>query len=82
MGSETVTATYTGDGSFATSSGTTTETVSIRPTTTNASANPTTSKSGTSVTYSANVAPTSGSGVPTRSVTFTVGSTTLCVTSP
>ena len=50
-------------------------------TTTTASAGPTSSTQGQSVTYSATVAPTSGTGAPTGMVTFSVGSNTLCIAS-
>jgi hypothetical protein len=82
VGTDTVTATYSGDANFATSSGTTTETVSSapRPTTTTATATPGSSSPNQSVTYSVNVAPTTGSGVPTGTVTFTTGATFLCTT--
>jgi hypothetical protein len=54
VGVDTVTAAYNGDATFATSQGTTTETVTAnpRPTTTIAGANPTSSKAATAVVYS------------------------------
>jgi hypothetical protein len=48
------------------------------PTTTTVSVTPSSSASGTAVTYSASVV--SAGGTPTGTVTFTVGSTTLCTT--
>ena len=84
QGTDTVTATYSGDATFAGSSGTTTETVSgpPRPTTTSPSATPTFATLGQSIAYSATVAPSSGSGTPTGTVTFTTssGTVTLCTT--
>jgi alpha-tubulin suppressor-like RCC1 family protein len=87
VGTDTVTATYSGDATFATSTGNTTETVtsggggggggSPAATTTTATATPSSSTSGQSVPYVAHVA---GPGTPTGTVTFTVGATTLCTT--
>ena len=53
----------------------------LSPTTVTASANPTASGPSNSVSYSATVAPQSGTGTPTGTVSFTVGPKTLC-TSP
>ena len=79
LGFDNVVATYSGDGTFASSTGSTFIFVQQgSATTTTASANPTTSTPGQSVSYSAHVA--SGSGTPTGTVTFTVGATTLCTT--
>ena len=50
----------------------------LSPTTVTASANPAASVPGTSVRYSATVAPQSGVGTPTGTVSFTVGPKTLC----
>ena len=47
-------------------------------TTVDPSVSPTSSSPGASVTYSASVAPQSGTGTPTGTVTFTMGLTTLC----
>ena len=47
-------------------------------TSTSVTASPATVASGTRVAYQAEVTPKSGSGVPTGSITFTTGSTTLC----
>ena len=47
-------------------------------TTTTAAVDPSTTTTGSSVTYSATVAPTSGTGTPTGTVAFTTGTTTLC----
>jgi hypothetical protein len=79
-GSQTVTATDANTGTISGTSGTVTVTVSLRPTTTTASATPISSSSGQSVTYGVHVTPTSGTGVPTGTVTFKVGATTLCTT--
>jgi hypothetical protein len=81
VGTDTVTGTYSGDTSFLFSSGTTTLTVTpttLVPTTTTVTVNPTTTVFGNSVTYSATVAPTSGPGTPTGTVSFGTGATTLC----
>jgi hypothetical protein len=76
--SHTITATYSGDSNFTTSSGTTAETVSKNATTTALDAAPTTSVFGQSVTFTAAVsANTPGSGMPTGTVTFQDGSTIL-----
>ena len=53
----------------------------LSPTTVTASPNPTASVPGTSVRYSATVAPQSGVGTPTGTVSFTVGPKTLCTSS-
>ncbi|HEX3842322.1 MAG TPA: hypothetical protein VHU85_16135, partial [Acidimicrobiales bacterium] len=47
----------------------------LRATTTTATATPSSSTAGQSVSYGAHVAPTTGTGVPTGTVTFKVGST-------
>jgi hypothetical protein len=51
-----------------------------RGTTTVATATPAGSTSGGAVTYGATVTPVSGTGIPTGTVTFTVGAVTLCTT--
>ncbi len=74
----TIKASYSGDTNFKTSSGTLTQTVNQDSTTTSigSSANP--SVYGQSVTFTATVAATApGSGIPTGTVTFTDGTTTL-----
>jgi virginiamycin B lyase len=77
VGTDTVTATYSGDSTFPSSSGTTSLTV-LAPTTTAPSVSPTSTNVGSSVSYSATVAPASISGTPTGTVRFGVGSTDLC----
>lgn len=52
--------------------------VAIRSTVTTASVTPTVTKRGASVAYYASVIPTSGSGTPTGTVTFTIRTTTPC----
>jgi hypothetical protein len=73
-GTHTVSATYAGDGTFAASAVSTpvTQVVQRLGTTTTlvSSANP--SKVGQSVTFTATVAPSSGTGAPTGAVTFTI----------
>jgi hypothetical protein len=74
-GPHTVTATYNGDATFATSSGSVTQTVNQTGTSVAlvSSANP--SSFGQAVTFTATV--TSGAGTPTGTVTFLDGATTL-----
>jgi uncharacterized repeat protein (TIGR02543 family) len=86
-GQDTVTATYSGDASNATSSEQEKLTVESAPsvaTLTAVSAAPSISTSGASVSYSATVTPVSGSADPTGTVTFTAtlgaNSTPLCTT--
>ena len=86
-GQDTVTATYSGDASNATSSEQEQLTVESAPsvaTVTAVSAAPSISTSGASVSYSATVTPVSGSADPTGTVTFTAtlgaNSTPLCTT--
>lgn len=76
---QTVTGAYSGDSNFGLSSGTTTLNVgaNLHPTTTSVIVNQS-STYGQTQTYSATVTSTSP-GTPSGSVTFTVGSTTLCV---
>ena len=73
-GRSTIGATYAGDGTFATSTATPplTQTVATIGTTTmlSSSANPSTP--GQAVTFTAIVAPTTGTGMPTGMVTFTI----------
>lgn len=76
FGSDIVTGSYSPDVDFLASSGTTDLTVA--PTTTTVSVNPTDVSAGQSVTYSATVASTLGSGTPTGTVVFTIGEFTLC----
>ena len=76
VGTQTITATYSGDANFLSSSGTTTQTVNQADTTTTASSSPNPSTYGESVTLTADV--TSAGGTPTGSVTFSTGSETLC----
>jgi hypothetical protein len=76
FGSDTVTATYSGDSTFAASTGTAALAVTQGATTTSVTVAPPTIVSGQSVSYSTTVS--SAVGTPTGTVTFTVGSTTLC----
>ena len=77
--SHTITATYSGDGNFVgATSGDYTENLAQTSTTTSVQASPSSSNYGQSVTLTATVSPTTGSGNPTGSVTFTDnGSTSL-----
>ncbi|WP_220377868.1 beta strand repeat-containing protein, partial [Streptomyces inhibens] len=82
-GSHTVTATYSGDGSFTGSSGTDTQTVIQALTTTSVSSSPDPSVVGQTVTFTANVSPVApGAGTPTGTVVFlaTDGLTTVTLT--
>jgi hypothetical protein len=80
-GSHSITATYSGDANFGTSASPTLTQVVNQPgltattTTLVSSANP--SNVGQPVTFTATVAPTSGAGTPTGTVTFTDGATSL-----
>ncbi len=80
-GAHTITATYGGDANNA-GSGTQTSvdvgTVAPVGTTTIPVATPSTSTAGSAVTYSATVTSASGESSPAGSVTFQIGSTTLC----
>ena len=82
VGSDSVTATYSGSqgrNNYAGSSGTTTETVSQDSTNTTLSASPSSSLAGNPVTFTATVAPASpGAGTPTGTVTYEYGATVLC----
>jgi hypothetical protein len=71
-----VTASYSGDSTFAPSAGAATLSVTPIATVTAASVDPTSVTHGVSVTYKASV--TSASGTPGGTVAFTVGSVTLC----
>ncbi len=75
--SHTITATYSGDANFTTSTGGVAETVLPVSTTTSVVASPPTSTYGQSVTLTATVAPTTGTANPAGTVTFTVNGTTL-----
>ena len=74
VSSPTITATYQGDANFtASASAGLTETISqvgTTATTTAATATPSTANAGQSVTFTATVGPTTGSGTPTGTVTF------------
>ncbi|WP_190146294.1 Ig-like domain-containing protein, partial [Streptomyces glebosus] len=71
VGPHTVTATYSGSGSFAPSSGTDTQTVNKASTTTTVISAPDPSAVGQPVTFTATVAPVApGAGTPTGTVTF------------
>jgi len=78
IGMNSVTATYSGDGSYTTSNGTVTQTVSKAGTTIAVMSDTNPSTFGQSVTFTASVrvaAP--GAGTPTGTVAFTLGSTAL-----
>jgi hypothetical protein len=78
VGSHTITASYGGDATFASSSGITSETINslgLMPTSTVVSGAPNPATFGTAVTFTAIVS--ASSGTPTGTVTFTDGSTTL-----
>ena len=80
VGSDIITATYSGDATYASSSNTVTETITAAgttATTTAVTASPSVAVYGQSVALAATVSPTSGSGEPTGTVTFSEGSTTL-----
>ena len=77
VGSDTFTASYSGDTTYAASSDTVTETVNQAPTSTALTASPNSAVSGQPVTFTATVSGTTGSGTPTGTVTFSEGSTTL-----
>jgi uncharacterized repeat protein (TIGR03803 family) len=74
LGSDVVTAAYSGDANFGSSSGTVTQTVNKASTTTTVTSTPNPSAPNQSVTFTATVTPTPDGGT----VTFTYGSTTLC----
>jgi len=80
-GSYTVTATYNGDNNFATSSGTTPETVSKTATGVGLSSVPTASSVNQVVSYTAVINPAYTGTLPTGTVTFTdtLSSTTMCI---
>jgi hypothetical protein len=76
-GSHSITAQYGGDSTYAGSnSGSLTEVV-LTPTTTTLGTSNASVNVGASVTFTAKVAPTTGTGTPTGTVTFVDGSTTL-----
>jgi hypothetical protein len=80
LGTHTVVAQYSGDGNFAPSTSPTVTFVVHNPllaTTTALTVDPATAVSGQGVTATASVAPASGSGTPTGSVTFSDGATPL-----
>jgi hypothetical protein len=79
-GSDTVTGTYSGDGTFAGSDGSAPLTVAQAPTTTTISVSPASTTSGSPVTYTATSVHSEG-GNPSGTVTFSVGGTILCTTS-
>ncbi len=70
-----ITATYSGDANFTTSTGTMAETVAPVSTSTTVVSSPSTSTSGQSVTLTATVAPTSGTAIPDGTVTFSTNGT-------
>ena len=73
VGSHTITATYSGDGSFNGSHATLTQTVTLAPTTTSLVNSPSASVWGQTVTLRANVAIASGAGTTSGTVTFMDG---------
>ena len=75
-GSDTVTATYSGDSTFAPSTGTANLTVTPITTAIAAKVDPTSATKGQKVTYSATV--TSKEGTPGGTVVFTIDSKTIC----
>ena len=77
-GKHTIKAVYSGDSTYKTSNKTLTQTVNGLATTTTLTSSKNPSTSGTNVTFTATVKPTSGTGTPTGSVTFsdTFNSTT------
>jgi len=52
--------------------------IAMNPTATTPTVNPSSAVEGSPIRYSATVSPTSGSGIPTGTVTFTVGAVTMC----
>ena len=78
-GSNTITATYSAQGRFSSSSGTATLSVTVPPvaTTTTVMANPTSLASTGSTQLTAHVVPAAGSATPTGTVTFAIGTTVL-----
>lgn len=78
LGSDTVVASYSGDGAFAPSAGTTSLTVDGRTAATVVSVSPTAVAPGQPVTYSAQVY--GGAGTGTGTVTFSADGTLLCAT--
>jgi hypothetical protein len=79
VGTDTITGNYSGDSTYSASSSSTGLTVSAPPpSTTHVSVAPTSVSHGATVTYSATVSPTSGSGTPTGTVSFSTGGTALC----
>ena len=80
VGSETITASYSGDATYAASSGSVAETVNqvgSTATSTTVTASPSPAVSGASVTLTATISHATGSAAPTGTVTFSEGSTTL-----
>ncbi len=81
VGSHSITAAYGGNSTFAASTSAATVVTVTAPalaaTTTTLTASATSVTSGTSVTFNATVAPASGTGTPTGTVTFMEGTTTL-----
>ena len=83
-GSDSVTATYVGDGNYsASSSAVVGETIEMSSTTTAISSSPSSPVVGQPVTYTATVAPVApGAGTPTGAVTFTGSAGSLCAPTP
>ena len=80
LGAGAVFATYSGDANNAPSSTSTPATITSSSST-NISVFPTSVTQGDTVTYSATVSPTAGSGTPTGTVAFSTGGTALCTAS-
>ena len=78
VGSDTVTATYSGDTDYSGSTGTVTETIGRAAGTVGIAASPAGTTFGQTVTYSAAVTGTAGAAVPTGTVRFSIRSLVLC----
>jgi hypothetical protein len=77
VGTHNILASYSGDTTFGPSSNSFNQVVNQGPTTTALAASPNPSTPGQTVTFTATVRPTSGSGVPTGTVTFKDGGTPI-----
>jgi hypothetical protein len=78
-GSHSITAVYSGDGTYLTSTSATAASATVNPTTstTTLAALPTSAVYGASITLTATVTPGTGTAIPTSSVTFMEGTTVL-----